>query len=172
MRILHAKSMESVPSLFQRFSVSKPLLVMTHMPISGDVTLARLLRSEVIMSIICGLLHIAVISSENTIAISMLSPLHQSRLSNTSTNMSTKVMITLQWSLVAARMKSSCTLMPDMSLPVKVSGRFFTSTCIRKALQLFVFKSILKVNRPLPGIKILPQTFRLYLTGMQLRIPG
>ena len=91
---------------------------------------------------------------------------------NTSTNMSTKAMITLQWSLVAARMKSSCTLMPDMSLPVKVSGGFFTSTCIRKALQLFSFKSILKVNRPLPGMKILPQTFRLYLTGMQPRIRG
>ena len=143
----HAKSMESVPNLFQSPFVIKPQSMMLPMPISGDVTLARLLRSEVIRLTICGWLHIVVISFGNITAISMLSPLHQSKPSNTSTNMSTRAMITLQWSLVAVRMRLRSILILNMSLPVRVFGVFSISICTRKAHQWSISKSILKVNK-------------------------
>ena len=60
---------------------------------------------------------------------------------------STRAMITLQWSLVTVRMRLSSILILNMSLPVRVFGIFSISICTRKAHQWSVSKSILKVNK-------------------------
>src|SRR5271169_1544837 len=140
------------------------------MPISEDGTQEKSTRLEVMRWTIDGWLLIHLTSSGNTAVISTWSASSQSRLSSTSTNMCTKVMIALLWSLEGVRMKSSFIWTPAMCLPVKPFGDCCALKCMRNPLTSSDFKFIFQTNSWSCGTRTVP-TFRQLLKTKGARIP-
>src|SRR6266545_2698430 len=117
-----AWSMAHVPRAFPNLLEQRPLLLKTLMLAPGVATLARLFRFRERRSTINGWSVIPHILSGSIGAILMWSQLLQSRLSSTSTNMCTRAMIALLWSLADAGMRSSSIWMHDISAAVRLCG--------------------------------------------------
>ena len=102
-------------------------------------------------------------------AISTWSASSQSRPSSTFTNMSTKVMITLLWSLDSARIRLSCIWISAMFLPVKVYGGCISSQCMKRAPILSNFRSISQTSNWSHRMKTMSQMYRLWLRSKETR---
>jgi hypothetical protein len=92
-------------------------------------------------------------SSGSIIAISISSPSHLSRSSNTSTSMSTKAMIVSLCSLVLATMRSSSISTLAISQPVRAFGISSTFSCIVLSPTSSDSKSIFQASSMLPEMR-------------------
>jgi hypothetical protein len=150
---LPAYRMASAARISQSPSEIRPPFLRMPMPQPDVGTLDRHIKFVESRSIIAGSSHTVPISSGSIVAISISSPSHLSRPSNTSTSMSTRAMIASPCSSVLATMRSSSISMLAMSQPVRVSGTSSTFSCTALSPTSSDSKSIFQASSMSPGMR-------------------